>query len=219
VALLDFNMPEMDGLMLARELRKLPSQKHLIIALLSSGGVSDQQTDLAQGVIQGILRKPYKLSQLYDTLMLLLTGNRARRTRDAAPDKESPKLPYLRILLAEDNSVNQRVAQLILNKLGQRIDIVSDGLEVLAALRRQPYDVVLMDCEMPELDGFAASRAIRTEFPDDAQPYIIAMTANAMEGDRERCLAAGMDDYVTKPISKETVAAALRRSPACRAID
>ncbi len=128
----------------------------------------------------------------------------------------TPTLPSLQILLAEDNPVNQRVAQLLLRKLGQSIDIANNGIEAIAALHHQSYDIVLMDCEMPEMDGFTASRKIRDTLAKSEQPYIIAMTANSMDGDRERCLAAGMDDYVAKPISAELLSAALERGIAAR---
>ena len=121
---------------------------------------------------------------------------------------ESARL-RLHVLLAEDNVVNQQVALGTLNRLGYRADIAANGLEVLEALQRQPYDIVLMDVHMPELDGLDATRRIRQEFPADRQPRIIAMTANAFAEDRDRCIEAGMDDYISKPVRKEVLAAAL----------
>ena len=121
------------------------------------------------------------------------------------------RLP-LRILLAEDNAVNQKVALRLLERMGYRADVAANGLEALAALERQPYDVVLMDVQMPEMDGLEASRRIKGNWPPGARPRIIAMTANAMQGDREKCLAAGMDDYITKPIHTEALVAALSQT-------
>ena len=220
VALLDFNMPEMDGLSLAREMRRIRGAQRLTITILSSGGLRGGETDVARDVVQGVMRKPIKPSHLYDTLVSLLAGQAVRRSMPRRPPQETlPALRSLRILLVEDNAMNQRVATLILQKLRQRADLAGNGLEAVAAVQRQPYDVVLMDCEMPEMDGFAASRVIRGALPTWAQPRIIAMTANAMEGDRERCLAAGMDDYVAKPIRIEALAEALARTPVREAAD
>ena len=118
----------------------------------------------------------------------------------------------LRILLAEDNVVNQKLALRLLQQMGYRADLASNGIEAIESIERQPYDVVLMDVQMPEMDGLEASRRIVARFPDDERPRIVAMTANAMQGDREACLAAGMDDYVTKPIRVEELVAALTRT-------
>jgi CheY-like chemotaxis protein len=123
----------------------------------------------------------------------------------------------LRILLAEDNATNQKLATHILDRLGYRIDVAGNGLEAIEALERQRYDVVLMDVQMPEMDGLEASRRICTRWPRGERPYIVAMTANAMQGDREMCLAAGMDDYIAKPIRVDQLMDALRRVPVAEA--
>jgi CheY-like chemotaxis protein len=115
----------------------------------------------------------------------------------------------LRILLAEDNAINQKVAQHILDRLGYSTDVAANGLEVLDALSRQAYDVVLMDMHMPEMDGMEATRLVRKRFPQSQQPAIIALTADAMQGDRERCLAAGMDNYLSKPLRIEELSEVL----------
>ena len=119
----------------------------------------------------------------------------------------------LRVLVAEDNGVNQKVALAMLRHLGYRADLAADGLEAVESVRRVPYDVVLMDLQMPELDGIGATRQIRAEHPDGRRPRIVALTANAFEEDREACLAAGMDDYVSKPLKAEALEAALLRTP------
>jgi CheY-like chemotaxis protein len=120
----------------------------------------------------------------------------------------------LRILLAEDNVVNQKLALRILTQMGYRADLASNGVEAVESLVRQTYDVVLMDVQMPEMDGLEASRRIHAQWPNDQRPRIVAMTANAMQGDREMCLAAGMDDYITKPIRVDQLVEALMRVPA-----
>jgi CheY-like chemotaxis protein len=123
--------------------------------------------------------------------------------------EEQPGGQSIRILMAEDNAINQRVGKLILKRAGFEIDLVSDGSEALSAHRQQPYDVILMDCQMPIMDGFEASRQIRKL--DQRQPVIIAVTANALLGERERCLEAGMDDYLSKPFQAEQLVAVVRK--------
>jgi CheY-like chemotaxis protein len=160
------------------------------------------------------LTKPIKPSQLYDALMDVFGQQPAAAAMAAVPEHgERPVPGALRILVAEDNAVNQQLAVLLLQKLGYRADVAGDGTEALEALERQPYDVVLMDVQMPEMDGLEATRRIHQLWPAESRPYIIAVTANAMEGDREACLAAGMDDYMSKPIREEELSSALARSP------
>jgi CheY-like chemotaxis protein/HPt (histidine-containing phosphotransfer) domain-containing protein len=162
------------------------------------------------------LTKPIKASQLYESLMKVF-GEISEEARPVGVGgggggASSAERAPLRILLADDNAVNQQVALALLEKMGGRADVVSNGAEVLEALARQRYDVVLMDVEMPVMDGLEASRRINRGWPAAQRPRIIAMTANAMQGDRETCLAAGMDDYLSKPIRREELAAALARS-------
>jgi CheY-like chemotaxis protein len=126
------------------------------------------------------------------------------------PDAELAQRHPLRILLAEDNAVNQKLALRLLQQMGYRADVAANGIEVIEALQRQPYDVVLMDVQMPDMDGLEATRRIVSRWSADQRPRIVAMTANAMQGDREECLAAGMDDYITKPIRVEALQQALR---------
>jgi CheY-like chemotaxis protein/HPt (histidine-containing phosphotransfer) domain-containing protein len=132
----------------------------------------------------------------------------------SADDTTAAKSAPLRILLGEDNVVNQKVALAMLDRLGHRTDVAANGLEVLAALQRQRYDVLLLDVQMPEMDGLEAARLIREQWPEDVRPRVIGMTALAMDGDRERCLEAGMDDYVAKPIRDEDLRRALSACPA-----
>jgi CheY-like chemotaxis protein len=122
----------------------------------------------------------------------------------------------LRILLAEDNVVNQKLALRLLSQMGYRADVAANGLEILQAVSRQPYDVILMDVQMPEMDGLEATRHLCAEIPAAQRPRIIAMTANAMQGDRELCLEAGMDDYISKPIRIPDLAAALEQAVSIR---
>ncbi len=210
VAVLDMMMPEMDGLALAAEIRSRRSQQELPLLLLTSLGRLPE-AELA-GVFSAQLAKPLKASQLYNTLLHLLTAAEAREeTVEVAADGKQA-VSSLRILLAEDNAMNQKVALRLLERLGYSADVVSNGLEALAALERRPYDVVLMDVQMPELDGLDASRRICERWPPESRPHIVAMTANALPEDREACFAAGMNDYVAKPIRREELAAALKRT-------
>jgi CheY-like chemotaxis protein len=163
------------------------------------------------------LTKPAKPAQLFDTFARLF---QAGSSGGSAPPQPAPtKVPTRseRLLIAEDNAVNQKVALRMLSKLGYRADIAANGLEVLDAVRRQPYDVILMDVQMPEMDGLEASRQLRAMFPArSARPWIIALTANAMQGDRELCVAAGMDSYMSKPFKTEDLAAAVERGVAAK---
>jgi CheY-like chemotaxis protein len=206
-------MPELDGVMLAREIRS--HNPTLPLVLFSSLGRREIGPD--SSVFAAQITKPLKPSQLFDALMSILAEQPFTVPKhDAALTGQlDPGLGQrfpLRILLAEDNAVNQKVALRLLERMGYRADVAANGLEALAALQRQPYDVVLMDVQMPEMDGLEASRRIKQNWPPGDRPRIIAMTANAMQGDREKCLAAGMDDYITKPIRTEALVEALSRT-------
>jgi CheY-like chemotaxis protein len=158
------------------------------------------------------LTKPVKTSQLYDVLVGVFAGRPILFREPAARPQFDPQMGRrhpLRILLAEDNVVNQKVALRILERLGYRADVAANGLEVLEALERQSYDLVLMDVQMPEMDGVEATCRICEQWPDERRPRIIAMTAHAMEGDRERYLEVGMDDYISKPVRVEELMKAL----------
>ncbi len=213
VAILDLQMPGMDGITLAREIRKLCSCQELPIVFLSS--LAQELSNIRNSNINATtyLNKPIKQSQIEKVLVGIFKGNIVDSTTKIKTESDvklAETLP-LKILLAEDNVVNQKVAINILKNLGYRADIAANGLEVLAALRRQSYDVVLMDVQMPEMDGLTATRQICAEWEKDKRPCIVAMTANAMQGDRERCLSAGMDDYITKPVRREALNTALSK--------
>jgi PAS domain S-box-containing protein len=216
VAILDMQMPEMDGLMLATEIRRLPHARQLPLVMLTSlGGRETMQGAQAEAVeFAAYLTKPIKPSQLFDVLVSVFTGQptRVRRRESTAESlfdaQMGQRLP-LHILLAEDNATNQKLALRLLEKLGYRADMAANGLEALEALERQSYDLILMDVQMPEMDGLEATQHIRRTWPGERGPYIIAMTANAMQGDREECLVAGMDNYISKPIRVEELVEAL----------
>jgi PAS domain S-box-containing protein len=219
VAILDMQMPEMDGLMLAAEIRKERDAGELPLVMLTSLG--RQEVGMGEVKWAAFLTKPVKASQLYDALVgIFATAVReepdAKRPVGSQFDAEMGKRQPLRILLAEDNAVNQKLALRLLERMGYRADLAANGLEALEALQRQRYDVVLMDVQMPEMDGLEATRRIRGEIAEGVQPQIVAMTANAMKEDREICLAAGMDDYISKPIRVEDLVGALGR---CRPLE
>ncbi len=211
LAALDLVMPEMDGFELAREIRRRRGGRELPLVLLASIADFPRARTTEEFIVQ--LAKPVRASQLYNALVGVL----AERTEEpadieAAADGGAAPSSSLRILLAEDNAVNQKVALRLLDKLGYQADVASNGREALEALERQRYDVVLMDVQMPEMDGLEASRRISERWPAESRPRIIAMTANAMIEDREACFAAGMDDYLAKPVRPEELANALTRA-------
>jgi len=220
LAILDMHMPEMDGLELGREIRKLeaahPDAGRMPLVLFTSLGGRELGRDAPE--FSAILSKPLRQSALFDILMSVFAGQPERAVRPAperfALDAGLASRHPLRILLAEDNVVNQKLALRLLSQMGYRADVAANGLEVLQAVKRQPYDVILMDVQMPEMDGLEASRRLCAQLTAELRPRIIAMTANAMQGDREMCLAAGMDDYLSKPIRVEELVKALSRTQA-----
>jgi PAS domain S-box-containing protein len=206
-AVLDMRMPEMDGLALAREIRRYQDERALPLILLTSIGRLAEARGAPEFSAQ--LTKPVKASQLYEALVRVLAAEAAPTSRPSNGDDSRRAAVALRLLVAEDNAINRRLALALLAKLGYQADVVENGREALQALERDVYDVVLMDVQMPELDGLEATRQIRDRFGSSGGPTIIAMTANAMEGDREECLAAGMDDYLSKPIRVDELSRAL----------
>ncbi|HYP16591.1 MAG TPA: response regulator, partial [Opitutus sp.] len=226
IALLDLEMPEMDGLTLAHAIKAEPAIAGTrLIALANLGRqLSDEQ--MREAGIAACLVKPIKQSRLLDCLVNVIGRDTAEQvfTKSDAKHQETlsaetvAQRQSVRILLAEDNLVNQKVALGTLKKIGYSADVANNGLEVLDALKRTPYQVILLDCQMPEMDGFETARHIRKveagpagSCPWPAPIKIVALTAIAMQGDREKCLASGMDDYITKPVRPSEMQAALQR--------
>ena len=196
-AILDFQMPEMDGLELARTLSRLDESCRVPLIMLSS--ISDRHAD-KEGLFAAWLTKPAKPNQLYHSLVRIF-GKKETHPIGLDPTLNT-RQSKLRILLAEDNAINQKVAVHMLNRMGYRVDIVANGQEAINALKHIPYDVILMDMMMPDMDGIEATHRIRENLKGH-QPYIIALTANAMEDDRQRCLEAGMNAHLPKPIKMD----------------
>ncbi|HEU4832214.1 MAG TPA: response regulator, partial [Actinomycetota bacterium] len=217
VAILDMLMPGMDGLELATRVRQQTPELPTILAssVPRHDIASDPRWDTAG--IGAVIVKPIKASALHGALAIALDlGSAAEEARDQAGGILDPELATrhpLRILVAEDNVVNQRLALRLLEKLGYRADVVANGLEAVEAVERQPYDLVLMDVQMPEMDGVQATQRILGRRLDSDRPWIVAMTAEVMRGDREGFLAAGMNDYVAKPIRPQELIAAIARTP------
>jgi len=203
VAILDMSMPEMDGLTLAKKIRKY--NKSIPLVMLTSMG---QRVD--PDFFDAYLFKPIKPSQLHKVLINIFVIQRSRESAREASGNKVAETKNLKILLAEDNVSSQKVALQILKRLGYKADVAANGIEVLRALERQPYDLVLMDIRMPEMNGLEATRIIRQRWPDNG-PKIVAITAYALEGDKEKCIEAGMDDYISKPIRVNELAEVLSK--------
>jgi signal transduction histidine kinase/DNA-binding response OmpR family regulator len=213
IALLDGELSDMQGTILARRLRALRDARALRILMTTSPDATHTNLRSAGLDVQSVLTKPLHQSQLYDAMVYALCepGTEESSQRIDVHAVQNKYGPALRILLAEDNVVNQRVAQLMLEKLGHRADVASNGVEAVDAALRSPYDIILMDMQMPEMDGLEATRRIRGAESIQHRPRIVAMTANVMPGDRERCLSAGMDDYISKPVKLEELARVLKQ--------
>ncbi|HVU37467.1 MAG TPA: response regulator [Opitutales bacterium] len=217
-AILDMQMPDMDGQMLALAIRENFSAEAMPLVLLSSQGERAHIAD--KSLFAASLIKPAKPGQLIDVLAKLTTTKVERAS--ASSGSAAPfggLLHNERVLLADDNAINQKVAMSMISKLGYRADPAANGLEALDAVKRQHYDIIFMDVQMPEMDGLEATRQIRARSAVEGKrgPWIIALTANAMQDDRDMCFAAGMDDYVTKPFKVPDIAAALERARASNA--
>jgi signal transduction histidine kinase len=228
IALLDVDMPEMDGLTLARAIKAEAAIANTRLIALTPLGHPHTPEELQAAGIDATLTKPVKQSYLFDCLVNVIGKAEAaslwaaksggRRAENAPVFAFAERLRAERVLLAEDNAVNQKVALALLEKLGCKADAVNNGIEAIEALQRTPYTAIFMDCQMPEMDGYDATRLIRKREADKAQPcqwkapvHIIALTASAMQGDREKCLAAGMDDYITKPVRLLEMQGAIER--------
>lgn len=209
LAILDMQMPEMDGLMTAEQIRKTHSAQELPLILLTSiNYISKEQYSPHQ--ISTSITKPAKASHLLDALVKVIDGGdssggapRVAVSERVGDNQLLATRHPLRILLAEDNPVNQKVALIMLERNGYRADVVADGQEAIDAIERQRYDLVLMDVRMPEVDGVEATHYIRQNVPALEQPRIVALTAEVLQGDKERLLAEGMDDYISKPIQPQ----------------
>ncbi|MBD2594749.1 PAS domain S-box protein [Nostoc spongiaeforme FACHB-130] len=215
VAILDLPIPNIDGLQLVQAIRQQPGGENLPLILLTALGSPELSPEFDDLGLVVCLTKPIKQSQLHYILThtcgdRLLTADTVRSQPSGYDADLAKKIP-LKILVAEDSLVNQKVAILMLQKIGYQADVVADGREVIQALQRQPYDVVLMDIHMPEMDGLETSKIISQQWAASIRPYIIAITANAMRGDREACLAAGMNDYISKPIQMAELVKALSK--------
>ncbi len=218
VAIVDQHMPGMDGLALARAIRAEPANAGLRLLLLTVPGQHLDETAPEVG-IGATLAKPVRQSPLYDVLTGVLAGRPVPMVQHPALAPELVRASSVialvdgapQLLLAEDNAVNQLLARRLLEKLGYRVDVVANGQEAVEAVRHSWYAAVLMDCQMPVLDGYAATGEIRGQEGTGRRTPIIAMTAHAMVGDRDRCLAAGMDDYLAKPVRAEELATVLQR--------
>ncbi len=219
VAILDFQMPVVDGWQLAREIHSFDKYKGLPLILLSSSLPSKGVDSVDEFV--GRLTKPIKQADLFNALTTALgkreTTAKSLRQNKAFDPEMAARLP-LNILVAEDNIVNQKVAMAILLQFGYQTDLAVSGREVVAAVARQKYDLIFMDLQMPEMDGLEATRIICSQTSRPERPYIVALTANAMKEDRDLCLAAGMDDYLSKPIRPQEIKAVIERATAARQV-
>jgi len=224
IVILDMQMPDMDGMSVARAIKADPVLKQTRIVVLTSLAYHPDEADFRRIGIAAYLTKPVKQSRLFDCLATVMSDGAGAAER-AAADRSAPSAVLasqktMRVLLAEDNATNQKVVLRQLLKLGVTADAVADGAEVLSAIRHAPYDVILMDCQMPNVDGYEATRRIRERersHPKGPRHYIIAVTAHALEGDRDRCIAAGMDDYLSKPIRPDELLKVLERYTATSA--
>jgi len=218
VAILDMMMPDMDGFTLAKKIREKRDASSLPLIMLTSKGRTEQDiTKLRELDLANIMTKPVKQSHLFNDLLKIFDGKPSITTKKFNMPLLDPNLGTkspLDILVVEDNVVNQKLALRILKKLGYKADISANGKEALKALKLKHYDMILMDIQMPEMDGYEATRLIRQRMPKNKRPRIVAMTANAMEGDREKCIKVGMDEYISKPMQIDRLIIELKKTSA-----
>jgi two-component system sensor histidine kinase/response regulator len=214
LAILDMQMPKMDGLMLARTIKEDPLTRAVQLVMLTSLGNHLDSGDLKEAGIEACVLKPVQQARLLERLSEVLSGSLSKYAETVHASGQLPRFSPSRlpvnILVAEDNRINQMVALGLLQKLGYAADLACNGLEVLVAMKKTPYDIIFMDCQMPELDGYETTRRIRSEQRVHV-PRIIAMTANAIRGEEERCLDAGMDDYLSKPVRLDELRTTIER--------
>ncbi|MBT3338642.1 MAG: PAS domain S-box protein [Anaerolineae bacterium] len=213
IAILDMQMPEMDGFTLAQEISAEKKLATLPLIILTS--IKREKARASDANVTAFLNKPIKTSNLFNVLMSIIDSTpmpEKELKKHTAIDSKMAERHPLRILLAEDNMINQKVALKLLSRLGYRADVAANGVEVIEALDRQTYDLVFMDIQMPEMDGDEATSQVRARWPQDRQPFIVAMTAHALEGDREKYLERGMDDYISKPINVNVLIKALEKA-------
>ena len=222
IALLDFNMPGMDGEVLARAIKTDRALQDTVLFLMTSSGQRGDAKRMAEAGFAAYLTKPVRPSLLVDALATAWAGRITGRetvliTRHSLAEREvgtasqHPQKSLPRVLVAEDNPENQKVARLMLERMGCRVDTVANGKEAVEMAQSIAYDIVFMDCQMPEMDGYEATQEIRRREAGARRVPIVALTAHAMEGDRQKCLQAGMDDYVSKPIRREAIREVLVR--------
>jgi signal transduction histidine kinase/DNA-binding response OmpR family regulator len=219
LAILDMHMPEMDGLELAKIIRERALAPEMRLIMLTSVATPEVQHETAKLDFAAYLTKPVKQQALHEALVRIFTAHSVAIPKESEPSPFAtlPRInPSLRLLLAEDNLVNQKVAQHMLQRLGCHTDVVANGMEALDALERQAYDVVLMDVQMPEMNGIEATRRIRATLPNERQPIIVAMTAGVMPEERAACESAGMELFLSKPVSVDDLVEALRQAEAMR---
>ncbi|MCE1166177.1 MAG: response regulator, partial [Bacteroidetes bacterium] len=223
IAILDMLMPDIDGMELTKEIRKYRDKNSLPVVILSSGGSQNINKSEIDEYLDAIVSKPIKQAQLYKMLLNILSPSveqpeqKKENTRFASKPESVPSKKHLseeiplKILVAEDNIINQKLIVKILSQLGYQSDVVSNGIEAIDELKRVRYDLVFMDVQMPEMDGLDATKYIVQNWNSEERPFIIAMTANVMQGDKEKCLNAGMDDYLSKPVIIDDVQTIIKK--------